>query len=93
MKFKKSICSLCEAQVTNMRYEKKFPSSGSRASLMAQVVKNPPAIQETWVQSLSWEDPLEEGMATHSSILAWRILWTEESGELWFMGSQKAGRE
>ena len=43
------------------------------ASLMAQMVKNPPAMQETWVQSLSWENPLEEGMATHSSILAWKI--------------------
>ena len=40
---------------------------------MAQMVKNPPAMQETWVQSLGWEDPLEEGMATHSGILAWRI--------------------
>ena len=48
---------------------------GSRAvfSLVAQTVKNSPAMQETWVQSLGWEDPLEEGMATHSSILAWRI--------------------
>ena len=44
-----------------------------RASLVAQVVKNLPAMQETWVQSLGWEDPLEKGMATHSSILAWRI--------------------
>jgi len=44
-----------------------------RASLVAQMVKNPPEIWETWVQSLGWEDPLEEGMATHSSILAWRI--------------------
>ena len=42
-------------------------------SLVAQMVKNPPAMRETWVQSLGWEDPLEEGMATHSSILAWRI--------------------
>ena len=50
---------------------------------MAHTVKNPPAVketEETWVQSLGWEDPLEEGMATHSSILAWRIPWTEESG-------------
>ena len=47
---------------------------------MAQMVKNPPGMQETWVQSLGWEDPLEEGMATHSSILAWRILWMEEPG-------------
>ena len=45
----------------------------SWASLVAQMVKNPPAEQETWVQSLGWEDPLEEGMATHSNILAWRI--------------------
>ena len=45
----------------------------SGASLMAQMVKNPPAMWETWFQSLGWEDPLEEGMATHSSILAWRI--------------------
>ena len=43
------------------------------ASLVAQMVKNPPAMQETWVQSLSWENPLEEGLATHSSILAWKI--------------------
>ena len=42
---------------------------------MAQVVKNPPAMQETWVQSLAWEDPLEKGTATHSSVLAWRISW------------------
>ena len=46
------------------------------------MVKNPPAMWETWVQSLGWEDPLEEGMATHSSILAWRIPWTEEPGRL-----------
>ena len=46
------------------------------ASLVAQVVKNPPAMQETWVQSLGWEDPLEKGKAAHSNILAWRILWT-----------------
>ena len=52
------------------------------ASLVAQLVKKPPAAQETWVQSLSWEDPLEEGMATHSDILARRIPWTEESGGL-----------
>ena len=52
------------------------------ASLVAQMVKNLPAIQETWIWSLGQEDPLEEGMATHSSILAWRIPWTEESGGL-----------
>ena len=48
-------------------------------SLVAQLVKYPPAMQETWVQSLGWEDPLEKGMATHSSILAWRIPWTIQS--------------
>ena len=50
-----------------------YPLQYSRVSLVAQMVKNPPAMQETWVQSLGWEDPLEEGMATHSNILAWRI--------------------
>ena len=54
----------------------------SIASLVAQTVKNPCAMWETWVRSLGWEDPLEEGMATHSSILAWRIPWTEEPGGL-----------
>jgi len=48
----------------------------SWASLVAQLVKNPPAMRETWVQFLGWEDPLEKGKATHSSILAWRIPWT-----------------
>ena len=52
-------------------------------------VKDPPTMWETWVQSLGWDDPLEEGMATHSSILAWKILWTEESGRLQSMGSQR----
>ena len=52
------------------------------ASLMAQTVKNPPAMLETWDRSLGGEDPLEKGMATHSSILAWRIPWTEEPGGL-----------
>ena len=57
---------------------------------MAQTVKNPPAIQETWVRSLGWEDLLEKGMATHFSILAWRIPWTEEPGGLQSMGSQES---
>ena len=52
------------------------------------MVKNLPALWETWVRSLGWEDPLEEGMATHSSILAWRIPWTEEPGALLSMGLQ-----
>ena len=63
-----------------------YPLQYSWASLVAQLVKNPPAIWETWVQSLSWEDPLEKGKATHSSILAWRISWTVES-----VGSQRVG--
>ena len=58
------------------------------ASLVAQMVKNLLATQETWVQFLDWEDPLEKGMAGHSSILAWRIPWSEEPGGLQFMGSQ-----
>ena len=57
---------------------------------MPQTVKNPPAVRETLVRSLGWEDPLEEGMATHSSILAWRTPWTEEPGGLQSVGAQKA---
>ena len=58
---------------------------------MTQTVKNLPAVQETRVRSPGQEDPLEEGMATHSSILAWRIPWTEEPGGLESMGSQRVG--
>ena len=57
-------------------------------ALGAQLVKNPPAMCETWVQSLGWEDHVEKGMIAHSSILAWRIPWTEETGGLQSMGSQ-----
>ena len=64
--------------------------STCRDSLITWLVKNPPAMQETWVQSLGWEDPLEEGMATYSSILAWRIPWTEEPGGLQSMESKKS---
>ena len=53
-----------------------YPFQSSWASLVAQLVKNLPAVWETWVQPLGWEDPLEKGKATHSIILAWRILWT-----------------
>ena len=63
------------------------------ASLVAQLVKNLPAMQETWVQSLGWEDPLEEGMAAHSSILAWKIPWTEEPGGLQPRGLQRVGND
>ena len=61
-------------------------------SLVGQTVKNLPAMQETWVRSLAQEDPLGKGMATHSSILAWRIPWTEEPGGLQSMVSQRVGR-
>ena len=60
-------------------------------SLVAQLVKNPPAMQETLVQFLGQEDPLEKGMVTHSSILAWRIPWTEEPCGLQSMGLQRVG--
>ena len=59
-----------------------YPLQYSWASLVAQLVKNMPAMRETWVQSLGREDPLEKEMATHSSILAWKIPWTEEPGRL-----------
>ena len=65
----------------------------SQASLVAQMVKNLPAMQETWVPSLGQEDTLEEGMATHFSILAWRIPWTEEAGGLQSVGSQRVGHD
>ena len=72
-----------------------------RASLVAQMVKHLPAVQETWVPSLGWEDPLEKGnllqgipgVATHSSTLAWKIPWTEEPGKLQSMGSQRVGHD
>ena len=57
------------------------------------MLKNPPAMRETWVRSLAWEDSLEKLTATHSSILAWRIQWTEEPGRLQFMGSQRVGHD
>jgi len=70
-----------------------YPLQYSWASLGAQMVKNPPTMPETWVRSLGWEDPLEEGMATHSSILAWRIPWAEETGGLQSMRSQRVGHD
>ena len=63
------------------------------ASLVAQTVKNPPEMLETWIRSLGWEDPLQKGMATHSSILAWRFPWTEEPGRLQSLGSQRVGHD
>ena len=63
----------------------------SWVSLVAQMVKNSPVMQETRVQLLGWEDPLVKGMATHTSILAWRILWTEEPDGLQSTGLQRVG--
>ena len=65
-----------------------YPLQYSWASLVAQLVKNPPAMQETWLRSLGWEDPLEKGKATHSTILAWRIPWTVHSKR-----SQRVGHD
>ena len=65
----------------------------SWASLMAHTIKNLPVGQETWVRSLAGEDPLENGMATHTGILAWRLPWTEEPGGLWSMGLQRVGHD
>ena len=65
----------------------------AQAFLVAWTVKNLPAMQETWVQSLGQEDSLQEGMATHSSILAWRIPWTEEPGGQQSMGPQRVGHD
>ena len=78
---------LVEADFTNYRINGSIAYVG--ASLVAQLVKNLPAMQETWVRFLGWEDSLEKEMATHSHILAWRIPWTEEPGWLWSMGSQE----
>ena len=64
-----------------------------RTSLVVQMVKHLPTMQETWVRSLGWEDPLEKEMATHSSILAWEIPWMQEPGGLQSMGSQRVGHD
>ena len=75
------------------KFLKKYLSTNHSitASLVAQMVKNLPAMRKTWVRSLGWEDPVEEGMVTHSSVLAWRFPWTEEPGGLQSTGLQGAG--
>ena len=70
-----------------------YPLQYSWASLVAQMVKNPPAMLETWIPSLGWEDLLEKGKATHSSILAWRIPWTETPGGLQSTWLQRVGHD
>ena len=79
--------SNCDVIVLIIKYFKPW------ASLMAQRLKRLPAMQETRVPSLGWEDPLEKGMAPHSSTLAWRIPWREEPGRLQSMGSQRVGHD
>ena len=75
-------------------YGKNFNQLRERGtSLVAQTVKRLPTMQETWVRSPGWEDPLENEMATHSSTLAWKIPWTEEAGKLQSMGSQRVGHD
>ena len=64
-----------------------------KASLLGQMVKNLPAMQETWVPSLGWKDPLAEGMANHSSIPAWKVSWIEEPGMLLSMGLQRVRQD
>ena len=80
-------CKVCLSSL----FDKEFKLI--RASLVAQSVKNLPVVQETRVQSLGWEDPLEKEMETHSSIVAWKISWTEEPGGLQSMGSQRVGHD
>ena len=63
------------------------------SSLVSQMIENLPVIQETWVQSRGQEDPLKKGMATHTSVVAWRIPWTEEPGRLQSMGSKRVGHD
>ena len=70
-----------------------YPLRYSRASLVAQLIKNLPAMWEAWIRSLGWEDPQEKGKATHSSILAWKIPWTEEPGRLQSMGLKRVGHD
>ena len=73
--------------------EQKYPRKRFRASLVAQMVKHLPAMQETWVRFLGWEDPLEKEMAIHSSTLAWKIPWTEEPERTQSTDSQRVGHD
>ena len=96
--------NVCVREVTSVLFQTVLPGcvgqkldcGGFRsewAALVAQTVKNLPAMPETRVQSLGQENPLEKGMATHSSILAWKIPWTEEPGRLQSRGSQRVGHD
>ena len=89
--FRQEVTPLALKKLAFKRIVKHFLDAAlwPRASLVAQTVKNLPSMREIWVRSLGWKDPLEEGMETHSSILAWRIPWTEEPGKLQSMESQR----
>ena len=78
-----------ESDKTDATYSSSSSIPFDKTSLVAQRVKNLPAMQETWIRFLGWEDTLEKEMATHSNILAWRIPWTEEPGGLKSVGSQR----
>jgi len=84
---------LCTSNLTSLGSTTYIGGVYIYTSLVAQTVKNMPAMQETWVRSLGWEDPLAEGVASHFSILAWRIPWTEEPGRLKFMGSPRVRQD
>ena len=77
----------------NLKVESYVLFEDIRASLVAQMVKHLPAMQETWVRFLDWEGPLEKEMAIHSSTLAWKIPWTDEPDRLQSMGSKRVGHD
>ena len=86
-------CSIMERKMSNNMWSIILRLSSIGVSLVAQMVKNLPKMQKTQVQFLNWEDALGKGMATHSSILAWRIPWTEEPGRLQSVGLQRVGHD
>ena len=89
--FEHQLCQATEKEEPGKLFEQQLSEATkktNRAFLVIQMVKNLPAVQETWVQSLGWDDPWKKGMGTHSSILAWRIPWTEEPGGLQSTGLQ-----
>ena len=85
--------NMIDSLAQNLRWLYNLSLKERGASLVAQQLKRLPTMRETWVRSLGWEDPLEKEMATHSSILAWRIPWTEEPGGLQSTGSQRVGHD
>ena len=86
-----TITKAVQGPITSFNIANDILSLVLQNSLVAQRVKHLPSMQETWVRSLGWEDPLEKEMATHSSTLAWKIPWMEEPGRLQSIGSQRVG--